>query len=155
MSADFFPAAPVAGNDAEVVVNLWYFTDQTGVILRIAARAYTLRGSDEEKLRLLRDLSASDFLMAKCIPVPSRFVLENPGHKPLQGAFPVQVIQNEYSTLFASLIDELEQELPEPIRSINGEMEKFRLRIPESYLHVLTCVFEGEDGSLVAQLSKH
>ena len=36
----------VPHSTAEMCLNLWYFTDFTGIAVRIAVKAYALRGSD-------------------------------------------------------------------------------------------------------------
>ncbi|MBK6410109.1 MAG: hypothetical protein IPF78_10465 [Flavobacteriales bacterium] len=41
---------------AEICLNLWYFPDQQGIVLRIAAKGYALKGSDQEKLAVLKSL---------------------------------------------------------------------------------------------------
>jgi hypothetical protein len=48
--------------DAEVVANLWVYSDEAGYVARVAGKAYVLDGSDTEKLALLRQLAGTDFL---------------------------------------------------------------------------------------------
>jgi hypothetical protein len=49
--------------------------DENGCIFRLAGKAYVMDGDDNEKLSLLRRLSATDFLSAAWHKVPSNFVL--------------------------------------------------------------------------------
>jgi hypothetical protein len=55
---------PVPLHTAEAVLNLWAYVDEGGHIFRIAGKAYVMDGNDGEKLSLLHQLSATDFLSA-------------------------------------------------------------------------------------------
>ena len=52
-----------------------------------------------------------------------------------------------------SLIEKLAKLVPEQLRSVVGEYEKFRLDLPESPLSVTTIVMEYENGTLVPMVS--
>src|ERR1035437_5668829 len=59
--------------NAELILNLWYVYDDTGVVYSLRARCYVGSGSDEEKLALLRRFAQTDYLIAQPFPVPERF----------------------------------------------------------------------------------
>lgn len=138
--------------DAELCVNLWYFTDSTGVVLRIAAKAYALTGTDEEKLAALRMLSGSDHLTARQGKIPSRFKLSIEGGT-FSGAVPVTVLQEHPMPYFDDLVGEIVADLPQVIHAIEDEPHAFRMELVEPFLFISTCVYEEQDGTLVARLS--
>ena len=61
--------------------------------------------------------------------------------------------QESHMALFGQLIDELERQVPEQLRCINGVYEKFRMNIPESSLNVTTVIIERGDGTLMPMVS--
>jgi hypothetical protein len=141
----------VPHSTAEICLNLWYFADETGLVLRLAAKAYALSGTDEEKLAILHALAATDHLTATQGQVPPAFVITgNP--RELKGALLVSTVFDQHSALFSPLMDQVEKELPKLIRSVNSEYEQFTLRIPQDALNVTTGVFEREDGELIARV---
>lgn len=135
----------------EVTLNLWAYASADGTVLRLAAKAYVMDGDDALKLRLLRALSATDFLSVAWYPVPKRFTLVNHDGDRLVGAAKASMISEPlfHSQLFAALIEEVAAVLPEQLRSINGDYQPFRLELPESPLAVTTVVLEHGDGQLV------
>jgi hypothetical protein len=50
----------VSDTDAEICLNTWFLVDDTGMVIRIAAKAYSLTGSDEQKLTVLKSLAGTD-----------------------------------------------------------------------------------------------
>lgn len=59
---------------AEIVLNLWYIVDEgTDYAYCLLGRAYTMTGTDEEKLERLRQLAPTDYLMADRLRVPQNF----------------------------------------------------------------------------------
>ena len=144
-----FPKAKAVPLDApEVVLNLWAYANGDGYILRLAGRAYVLCGTEREKLDELHRLSRSDFLAAKWMAVPPNFKMVDDGRK-LSGVAHASHIRDLHAMLFGPLMDELNQTLPEQVRTIEGEYEKFRLSLSKDPLCVMTIVIEHEDGSLV------
>jgi hypothetical protein len=59
--------------NAELILNLWYVYDDTGLVYSLRARCYVGSGDDEEKLALLRHFAQIDYLIAQPFPVPERF----------------------------------------------------------------------------------
>lgn len=157
MSANSFlrnePTNGISHQDAEISHNCWYYVDDTGVVLRIAAKAYALIGTDEEKLAVLKALSASDHLTATHAKIPDRFCLTTDGQK-FRGAVPAFTMQQNAIPYFDDLISELVQVFPQNIHAINDEPRVFRMELIEPFLWVSTCVYEEQDGSLIARVSK-
>ena len=138
---------------AEVCLNLWYFVDDSGVVLRLAGKAYALTGSDDQNLAALHLLSGADHLTATQASVPGhfRFVSE---HGELTGAIPVSAIHQSHGDVFGPLINQIERELPRCIRSVADNLEQFVMKSPPDPLCVTTAVYERADGELVARLCK-
>ena len=63
----------------ELVANIWPIVDDTsGLIQRVAARAYALpAGSDSRISDVLLGLAATDFVMAKQYGIPKRFTVQS------------------------------------------------------------------------------
>src|SRR5438874_2011785 len=61
------------GANAEIVLNLWYVTDETGAIYSLRAHPYVAVGTEDEKLKFLRSRAELDYLIAAPFPVPERF----------------------------------------------------------------------------------
>jgi hypothetical protein len=139
-------------SDAEICLNLWYFTDFTGFAVRIAGKAYALRGTDEEKLVALHMMAGTDHLTATLAKIPERFVIHTE-HGKLKGAAHVDQLRDNEAGAYKQLIDKLEQDLPKGIRSLNGNYEYFTLKIPQNPLIVTTAVFERDDGELIARVA--
>ena len=139
----------------EVVLNLWAYAGELGHVMRIAGKAYVMDGTDEENLALLRRLSATDFLSAAWQQVPLNFTLMNPDGEDLKGVAHASMVSNSEArdSLFGPLMEQLAKELPEQVRSKNGDYKGFRLRLPQDPLTVVTVVMENEDGSLVPMVS--
>ena len=142
-------------DNPEVVINLWAYSDENGTILRLAGKSYVMQGSDAEKLVLLRQLAATDFLSAPWHKVPSSFTMQHMVFGEMQGLAQASMISDPYyhQNLFGPLIELLAQSIPEQVRSVDGEYQTFRLDIPQQPLCVSTLVMEIEDGSLVPMVS--
>ena len=139
----------------EVVINLWAYTGEDGTIMRLAGKSYVMQGSDAEKLVLLRQLAATDFLSAPWHKVPSNFTMHHMVFGEMQGVAQASMISDPYchQNLFGPLIESLAQSIPEQVRSVEGKYQTFRLDIPQQPLCVSTLVMEIEDGSLVPMVS--
>jgi len=142
---------------AEICLNLWYFVDDTGIVIRLAGKAYALTGTDEEKLAALHMMSGSDHLTATLGKVPPQFVfISKQGDlgEELRGAIPVAGIHQDHAAVFGPLMDQIERDLPKGIRSVNDNYEKFVVKLPQDPLCVTTAVYERADGELVARVGK-
>lgn len=138
--------------DSEICVNCWYFVDSTGVVLRLAARAYALTGTEEEKLATLRVLSGSDHITAIAGRVPERYVLTCDGSR-FVGAIPASALEVDPIPVFEDLFADIARSLPTVVASFEDEYVEFENPLREPFLWVATAVFEENDGSLVARLS--
>jgi len=143
-------------DNPEVVINLWAYSGDDGTILRLAGKIYVMQGTDAEKLALLRQLAASDFLSTPWHKVPANFTIQHTDFGELKGAAQASMLgdPNYHQSLFGPLIEILAKAIPDQVRSINGEYRKFRLELPEAPLCVSTIVMENEDGTLVPMLSE-
>ena len=139
----------------EVVINLRAYAGEDGTILRLAGKSYVMQGTDAEKLALLRQLAATDFLSAPWHKVPSNFTMHHMVFGEMQGVAQASMISDPYchQNLFGPLIESLAQSIPEQVRSVEGKYQTFRLDIPQQPLCVATIVMEIEDGSLVPMVS--
>ncbi|NTW88115.1 MAG: hypothetical protein HGB26_03110 [Desulfobulbaceae bacterium] len=140
----------------EVCLNLWAYTSEDGLIMRLAGKTYVLQGSDKEKLAVLRLLSATDFLSVLWGKVPANFVQFNPEGERLTGIASASILSDPYghSQLFGPLIEKFASSLPEQLKTIAGEYAIFKLELPNDPLTVTTVVIEYEDGRLVPMISK-
>ncbi len=143
--------AKVDDTGAEICLNLWFYGDDTGIVQRIAGKAYALKGSDDEKLTALRTLSATDHLTAVMDRVPARIVFKMDGRS-LEGACDSRSIHLMVDQVFGPLMDKLEKSLPVVLRDINGTYTKHTQKLPVEPLIVLTAVHELPDGRLVANV---
>lgn len=143
----------VPHSSAEVCLNLWFFVDDSGIVLRLAGKAYALAGTEEEKLAALHLLSATDHLTATPGKVPKHFILQSESGE-IPGAVPVTTLHQEHSAIFSPLMDQLERELPEVIHSINDYYERFTLKLPQTPLCVTTAVYESATGELFARVGQ-
>lgn len=143
----------------EVVFNLWAYLGEDGYIMRLAGKAYVMKGSDTEKLTLLRMLSGSDFLSAQwdahwddvAVGIASDSTPENQGNKLPDDS----ILSNPEGrkSLFGPLIDKLAKSLPEQVCTVNGDYQELSLKIPREPLCVSTVIRENEDGTFAPLLS--
>ena len=148
-------ASPRPLRNPEVVANLWVYADEDGLIARLAGKAYVLDGTDREKLDLLRQLAASDFLSAEWQPIPKNFGLIGPDGQRLNFA-QLHALQDENTkaALVGPLLDKLASSLPPQLCEVDGEYQQFSMKMPEAPLTVLTVVMEYPDGRLVPVLNE-
>lgn len=151
---EYNPATNQVLTQPEVVLNLWAYAGEDGYIIRLAGRMYVMVGGEKEKLKLLHQLARSDFLSSSWQKVPSNFTLSGPDGE-MSGVAHASILSdvNSHSHLFSSLIEELAGQIPEQLRSIDGDYIKFKLELPEEPLCVTTLVIEFEDGRLEPMMS--
>src|SRR5690349_15060545 len=94
----------VAHSTAEICLNLWYFVDDSGIILRLAGKAYALTGTEAEKLTALHMMSGTDHLTATPAKVPQQCVVTTKQGE-LRGAIPVDIIHQDHTHVFSPLMD--------------------------------------------------
>ncbi|SFC33646.1 hypothetical protein SAMN05216344_11475 [Polaromonas sp. OV174] len=146
---------PQALLEPEVVLNLWAYAGEDGYVMRLSAKAYVMQGDDKHKLSLLHDLSSTDFLSAAWQKVPENFKMNGPDGEEMKGVAHASMLSNEavHGHLFGSLMEEMAENLPMQVRSLDGEYIQFKLDLPQNPLAVTTLVIEYEDGRLVPMVS--
>ncbi len=139
----------------EVVINLWAYAGEDGTVLRLSGKTYVMQGSDAEKLALLRQLAASDFLGAPWHKVPANFTISHPAYGVMRGAAQTSMLSDPqyHETLFGPLIEHLARTVPEQLSCADGEYKVFRLELPQEPLLVSTIVMENEDGTLLPMIA--
>lgn len=142
----------VSHTEAELCMNAWYFTDHLRVVMRLAAKVYALRGTDEEKLAELQRLAATDHITATVGKVPPRYTLVLPDGQ-LEGAVTHEQMKQDPITVFEELFTVIENDLPDLIVSVDDEYQRRPMKLPEPLLWVCTPVYESQDGTLLAQVS--
>lgn len=140
---------------AEIVLNLWAYSDEEGYIQRLAGKCYALHGTDSEKLSVLRSLAKSDYLSAHWEPVPKNYRLVNTDGSELLGVATTNHVQDRDASahLFGDLINRLEVTLPEQLLCSDGQYRVLQLKIPQEPLMITTVVIEQNDGRLVPVLN--
>lgn len=137
---------------AELCLNTWFFVDDTGMVIRIAAKAYALTGSDEQKLAVLKSLAGTDHLTATQGRVPQGYLTDVDGQK-TPGCIPAAALQTDPLPVFDELFAEIEKSLPQLYRAANGGYQPFRITLTEPFLWVMTSVYESPGGQLIARVS--
>ncbi len=110
----------------ELCFNLWYYLDITKMIVAVAARAYFLDGSDEEKAAVLLDLSREDY---RVVP----HVLIKAVHYSALKQFGVE-------EMFKDEFERIRREMPQEIP------------FPEEKLFYATPLFDFGDGFVPAEI---
>jgi hypothetical protein len=142
----------VTDADTEICLNAWYFVGSAGMVLRIAAKAYALKGSDEEKLAILKMLAWTDYLTAAQGRIPERYVTTVEGQK-MVGSIHVAAFHLQPLPVFDDLLAEIGKSLPKLYRSVDDQYLPFKLQLTEPFLWVVTSVVESDDGQLIARVS--
>jgi hypothetical protein len=147
---------PVPLQNPEAVLNLWAYVDEGGYVFRLAGKAYVIDGNDDEKLSLLRRLSATDFLSCACHKVPANISVMSSDNQQIEALADRSIPSDENGpiALFGPLMEQLAKELPTQFRSVDGEYKPFRVDLPQDPLMVMTVVLEHEDGRLVPMISE-
>lgn len=134
-------------NDQEIILNLWYVHDEHGFIYSLRVRAYVMVGSDEQKLRFLRERALLDYLIADPFEVSSRHhvtIIEGDEKKKL----PVGHVR---------MLETFES----PIAIFEDAMKKLQARMPaqtkvQISQSALTCtrpLIQSSNGDIVPQFS--
>jgi hypothetical protein len=137
-------------NDTELVFNLWAFAEEnSGFVFALAGRAYQLSGTDEEKVKILKSLSLTDYHIAKRVLVPERFKVIDEGVE-RSGYTTVQDINDPRLYLFEVVYQTLEKDLPPMLLPGNeiGAYTPKEQKIPQNPLYVSTILLEDEYGHI-------
>src|SRR3972149_2940651 len=108
-------------SDYEVVINLWYYTTPTGAIYELAGRAYVATGTDNDKIRLLKQLAPTDYHIAKKFPVPENFTIILGNGEETKGLSHVSVLNASGLLFFEGVMNALNKEIPENIIITRGD----------------------------------
>lgn len=137
---------------AETCLNVWCIVDEgTGMVYRIAARAYALNCPDDEKGNLLKRLAMSDFHLARELQALSKYrteIVDDEGRvQTARGLFPDSV-----HAVFPDILDgvckELERDVPvRPIADV-GNPRTYKMKFPAEPYYVLTFLVENARGEL-------
>lgn len=132
--------SPDAGPDQpEVILNLWYIYDNTGICYALRAKAYVATGTDEEKLELLRTLSLTDWRIAPIYPIPERHVVVTEfGEKPGLYYLGSSGGLNDLLGLFEEAIQEVQKGFPADCK----------LEIPMAPITCLTPLYLHDDHTM-------
>jgi hypothetical protein len=139
-------------DSVEACLNVWCIIDEgTGLVYRIAARAYALGCPDREKADVLKQLAVTDFHLARELPVLSKYrttIIDDAGRKQsANGLFPANV-----HTVFPDILDrvckELERDFPaRPVADVVNP-RAYKLKFTADPYHVLTLLMENAQGDL-------
>ncbi len=131
-------------SDGEIIINLWYVTNRI-VISELRSKLYVASGTDDDKLRFLRQRANIDFKNASIYPVPESMKVDV---KLVDGS-------NELPSGKACLHTSLEflGGYPALFREIllNTPKTKFRFDSSQAML-CITGLLKGTDGELSVQI---
>ena len=97
----------------ELVFNLWAFFDaEHGHVCELAARAYNLGGSDDERIAVLKSLSRTDWVTATRQTVPQCFRIDFDDGRTTAGAVTLETIYDPDAELFADIRRQVVEDLP-------------------------------------------
>jgi hypothetical protein len=129
-------------NGPEIILNLWYVTDEDGLIYSLRARCYVHSGSDEEKVAFLRKLAETDYLIAQPFPVPEGFHIHLVGEEK-EKQIPVASYNAIRETVpFISLFEEAIQAMQNQLPA------QTKLNIGSDPLVCMTPLLGDEDGNM-------
>lgn len=133
----------------ELIANLWAIYDaESGYVYALSGKAYTVDGSDEEKLTILKSLARTDYKTAKRLQVPSRFGVQFSDGTVKANVTYLNAIADPNAELFAEVFKSLERDLPPVLCWERGELVERKQCFPESPLTVVTALYEDEQGNI-------
>jgi hypothetical protein len=132
----------------ELVTNIWIFIDlETELAYNWSGRVYSINGTDEEKLMILKKLSSTDYLTVPRNEFPENVVAVIDG-KELKGKLPSNMVRNFFDQNPDLFFNKLENDLPPLLNLDYQNMSKSKQKIPQNPLYVITQIYEEEDGNL-------
>lgn len=137
---------------AELCVNVWCTIDQrSGLVCRIAARAYALRCSDKLKGQVLKVLARADIHLADELQLLSNFrttIIDDAGRQlKVPGIFPDNVDTN-LPTILDMVCKELERRIPSRFVADAANPRSAKMQFGKEPYYVLTFLSENESGEL-------
>ncbi|TLS68635.1 hypothetical protein FEF65_02715 [Mariprofundus erugo] len=141
--------------NTELAFNLWAVFDMSGgYVYCLSGKAYVLSGTDQQKLGLLKELAATDYLTAKRYRIPERFHVITPGGVK-KGFADVREVFDPNAMMFEELFEEIERNLPSVISfDYGGQATHKPQKIPGDPLCVTTILCEDTLGNIRPILSQ-
>jgi len=136
----------------EICFNLWMVLEKdTGQIFSYLGKAYGLRGTREEKLRILHALSTDDHYTVSRRKIPNRFQAMLEGEM-VSGLTSPEIAKNPASGFWNELLESLEKEMPPQLRWLGGTSMEIRIPVFDAPLCVQTLLIEQGNGILIPQV---
>jgi hypothetical protein len=136
----------------EICFNLWMVLEKdTGQIFSYLGKAYGLRGTREEKLRILHALSADDHYTVPRRKIPARFEAMLEGEM-TSGLTTPEIARKTESGFWVELLETLEKEMPPQLRWLGGTSMEIRIPVSDDPLCVQTLLIEQGNGILIPQV---
>lgn len=134
---------------AELIINLWAVYDAgTGLVYGLAGRAYSVEGTDQQKLTLLRALARTDHVTVKRYALPGRFTVSFADGTEQAGVTTLRAVMDSNAGLFEDMFANVENELS-PLMDLRGaEVTSIKQKIPSDPLCVVTTLYEDEYGNI-------
>lgn len=135
----------------EYVFNIWFIIDiGTDLSSHCIIRPYNLKGSDEEKLKVLHTLAETDYksgnrthFSERCEVAYSNITAKGYAH--------ISVINTVFENYLEFFVQEAEKLLPPQIKftyTAKDESQIIKQVLPQNPLYILTFLFENEYGEM-------
>jgi hypothetical protein len=108
---------------------------------------YSLHGTDEEKLSVLRQLSAHDHQTIKTVSLPERFTLTGPNGQTQKRMTTISTFYDPNSALFTELFTLLEKKLPVINDYHSEDLIQTPQKLPDGPLCATTLIIEDSMGN--------
>lgn len=142
-------------NEAEIVLNLWtYYDMDTRAIYALSGKAYSISGSDDEKLQQLQTLASADYVTTIRHPVPERLSMIGSGGEEKSGITTAAAHRDPNAQLFEELFRLIESELPPRYNFTQEEGNSEQLKLPQDPLCCTTLLYENEFGNIRPIITK-
>jgi hypothetical protein len=133
----------------ELCFNLWpVVEEESGLVYAYMGKIYALRGTMQEKLQVLKALSADDHVTVSKRKLPTRFT-SHADEGEVFGLASMKVVNDPASNFWEELFEVLAAEMPSQIRWLGGRSIETRLPLSDSPLCVVTPLLETLNGVLV------
>jgi hypothetical protein len=133
----------------ELCFNLWpVVEEESGLVYAYMGKIYALRGTMQEKLQVLKALSADDHVTVSKRKLPTRFT-SHADEGEVFGLASMKVVNDPASNFWEELFEVLAAEMPSQIRWLGGRSIETRLPLSDSPLCVVTPLRETLHGVLV------
>jgi hypothetical protein len=111
-------------------------------------KAYNMAGTDVEKLALLKQLSATDYVTATRYELPERFTIVCADGAVKERVTLLNAVSDPGAQLFESVFRNIEKGLPVIPDFSAGEGEGIPQKIPQDPLCVTTVLYEDDGGNI-------